>query len=385
MLNETGKKESMSMQEHFKNLIKLASSMHYGAMNHYKNSGFQYMDVPEIVGITGSCENVDTLFRVSSNLDVPLYFTQTGQLALEQALQYSSSVYTVVHSGRDEALEDNRHLRQFRLIEEEFDCSCLHTTRETYDEEAMYEEMLRHIENATKALISQVLKDHEELLNDYYKRDTQNLRSILARPYLRITYEDAITLLTQNGFESLAFGDDLEAEHEARIVELVNKANNYGNTLPEFSPVLIMKYPKEIKFFNMKVSDTDPRVVLSADCVFPYSGEAVGSSVREHDGIKLLVRLLTSKMFRILESNGGSYEDFKWYIEDMIIAQKTLPHAGFGIGSERIMQFILGFEDIRQSSLMSLMAKQTKDWMPQAEKQKACAKETADIPAQVEA
>lgn len=378
--------ERKRYMQHFKNLIKLSSSLHYSAMSHYKHMGFQYMDVPAIVGITGSCENVDTLFKIKSRVDAPLYFTQTGQLALEQALQYSPGVYTIIHSGRDEEIEDARHLRQFRLVEEEFDCSLINMARENYDEELMYEELLKHIEEATKAMVAGVLTDHEETLNTFYHRNTVNLKNILARPYLRIAYEDAVELLKVNGFDGLKFGDDLEAEHEAKVVELVNIANNYGTQLAEFSPVLIMRYPKEIKFFNMKVSDKDPRVVLSADCVFPYSGEAVGSAVREHDGIKLLVRLLTSNMFRILQDNGGRYEDFKWYVEDMIIAQKTQPHAGYGIGSERILQFILGSTDIRQCSIMSLMANQTRDWLPLSEKQKSETKATmtAEVTIEVE-
>lgn len=71
-----------------------------------------------------------------------------------------------------------------------------------------------------------------------------------------------------------------------------------------------MKYPKEIKFFNMKVSERDSRVVLSADLILPVAGEAVGSAVREHDGKKLKERLLTSTMFHLHKERGGRYEDF---------------------------------------------------------------------------
>jgi hypothetical protein len=91
-------------------------------------------------------------------------------------------------------------------------------------------------------------------------------------------------------------------------------------------------------------------------------------------------------MFRILQDNGGRYEDFKWYVEDMIIAQKTQPHAGYGIGSERVLQFILGSSDIRQCSIMSLMATQTRDWLPLAEKQKSEARTevVSEVPIEVQ-
>lgn len=140
------------------------------------------------------------------------------------------------------------------------------------------------------------------------------------------------------------------------------QTKGYGRSVREWSPVFIMRYPKEIKFFNMKVSESDPRVVLSADCIFPYSGESVGSAVREHDGVKLLVRLLTSTMYKLHEHRGGTYNDFSWYTEGMILSQKTLPHAGYGIGNERVIQFILGHDDIRKCSLFSLLSAQTGDW-----------------------
>ncbi len=347
----------------FRALIQMYSSLTYGSMEYYKNLGLQYVDVPAIVGITGACENVDTLFRVGNRCGLPLFFTQTGQLALEQVLQGSHGVYTIINSGRDEELEDERHLRQFRLTEEEFDCASLGMTRESYDEEIMYEALLEHIESATKAMIRAVVDDNHSVLNSEFARNPSDLKSILSKPYLRVTYDEAIRMLQKNGFERIKFGDDLESRHEAKVVELLNKAElGSESTIETWSPVLIMKYPKEIKFFNMKVSTTDPRVVLSADCVFPYSGESVGAAVREHDGIKLLVRLLTSRMYRLHEARGGTYEDFQWYTEGMILAEKTLPHAGYGIGNERIMQFVLGVEDIREISILSLISAETKDW-----------------------
>ncbi len=351
--------------DHLSALTEIASSLFYGTIDHYKKLGLTYADVPEIVGITGACENVDTLFKVGNRLDLPLFFTQTGQLALEQTLQHAHGAYTIIHSGRDEEVEDERHLRQFRLTEEEFDCSFGKMTRDTYDEEKMYETLLTHIELATKAMIRSVLLANKTALSSYFKRDVDALKDILVRPYPRILYEDAVTLLQANGYPGLQFGDDLGAEQEAKVVEVVNKTTKgYGKSIGECSPVLIMRYPKEIKFFNMKVSEKDPRVVLSADCIFPYSGESVGSAVREHDGVKLLVRLLTSTMYKLHEQRGGKYEDFKWYTEGMIIAKKTLPHAGYGIGNERIIQFLLGARDIRTCSTFSMLEHQTGDWDP---------------------
>ena len=339
---------------HFANLVKINASLNEGARENYQKSGLTYVDVPEIVGITGACENVDTLFKVGNSLDIPLFFTQTGQLSLEQALQSFHGTFTVIHSGRDEELEDERHLRQFRLTEEEFDCTLAGMTRKSYDEEIMFESLLNHIQNSVQGMIKAVLKDNSHVLKNTYKRDIAKLKQATRTNFLRINYEEAVKLLNKNGFNKLKFGDDLKADHERVVVKLLNQ--NKAEL-----PVFIMRYPKEIKFFNMKVSTKDPRVVLSADLIFPYSGEGTGSAVREHDFNKLNKRLLTSTMYRLHLERGGTYKDFGWYLK-IIKKQGTNPHAGYGIGNERVLQYIFGEKDIRNVSLFSLLNRESQDW-----------------------
>src|SRR5689334_10954227 len=120
-----GKAKSLEFKDHVHHLVMINEALNYGAADNYKKRNLTYVDVPEIVGITGACENVDTLFKISNHMDLPLFFTQTGQLALEQALQTIHGAWTVIHSGRDEEEEDERHLRQFRLTEEEMDCTMI--------------------------------------------------------------------------------------------------------------------------------------------------------------------------------------------------------------------------------------------------------------------
>jgi asparaginyl-tRNA synthetase len=344
-------------KDHFANMVRINQSLNAGAAKSYAERGHVYVDVPSIVGITGACENVDTLFRVGNQLGLNLYFTQTGQLSLEQALQSFPGVWTVIQSGRDER-EDNRHLRQFRLTEEEFDSTTLGMTRATYDEDVMYEALLANIQGTVQAMLARVLDDNEDLLATVYGRDVRRLRQAATTDFLRISYEDAVRLLQRDGHPGLSFGDELRAEEEARIVALLN-----GDRTE--LPVLIMKYPKEIKFFNMKVSTRDPRVCLSADLIFPYSGEGVGSSVREHDFNRLRDRLLTSTMYALHTQRGGRYEDFKWYL-DIMEREATNPHAGYGIGNERVLQYLFGESDIRNVSTFSLLNVQTRDWDTEA-------------------
>lgn len=349
----TGKR-LIAFNDHFANVVRINEDLGTGAAENYRRRNMAYVDVPEIVGITGACENVDTLFKVGNRQDLPLFFTQTGQLSLEQALQSFPAVWTVIHSGRDEELEDKRHLRQFRLTEEEFDATTIGMSREAYDEDVMYEALLQNIQDTIQSMLMQVLKHHARVLDNTYHRDIQKLFHAATAPFHRIAYEDAIALLQQNGHPEVRFGDDLKAEHEAQIVALLNTA---GTELPAF----IMKYPKEIKFFNMKVSAKDPRVCLSADLILPYAGEACGSSVREHDFVRLRDRLLTSKMYELHLARGGTYSDFRWYL-NIMEEEGTQPHAGYGIGNDRVLQYIFAEKDIRKSSLFALLNQQTGDW-----------------------
>lgn len=342
--------KNISSKDHFHNLVKVNENLNIGAAEYYQQLGLTYVDVPSIVGITGACENIDTLFNVKSRVNTPLFFTQTGQLSLEQSLQSLSGVYTVITSGRDEEEEDERHLRQFRLTEEEFDCTMAGMDKKDYNEENMFNALLTHIQGTVVAIITRVLKHNKKAL-ERYGRDVEQLERALKKNFLRIPYEDAILLLQKNGYPKIKFGDDLKAKQEAKIVELLNKKG-------EELPVFITKYPKEIKFFNMKVSERDPRVVLSADLVFPYAGEGTGAAVREHNFARLKNRLLGSKMFEIHKKRGGTIDDFKWYF-DIIESEATNPHAGYGIGNERVLQYIFGAKDIRSVSLFALLGKQT--------------------------
>jgi asparaginyl-tRNA synthetase len=353
-LTVNNRKITLDFKSHFGNLVKVNEGLNFGAAQNYRSRNMVYVDVPEIVGITGACENVDTLFKIGNHSDLPLFFTQTGQLSLEQALQSFSGVWTVIHSGRDEEIEDERHLRQFRLTEEEFDSSTVGMTRKNYDEDKMYEALLVNIQKTIRSMIKGALGNSGKVLKTVYKRDIEKLHFVLTNDFLRITYEDCIKLLRRNGFPNVSFGDDLKSEHEAKIVKLMNK-----NTTE--LPIFIMKYPKEIKFFNMKVSTLDSRVCLSADLIFPYAGEGTGASVREHEFEKLRDRLMTSTMYRLHLKRGGKYEDFKWYL-DIMEKEATNPHAGYGIGNDRVLQYIFGEKDIRNTSLFSLFNSQTGDW-----------------------
>jgi len=169
--------------------------------------------------------------------------------------------------------------------------------------------------------------------------DKERIQKMVQKPFARMTYRDAVKLLQEKGF-SVQFGDDLKHDHEAALVEHMGK------------PTFIMKYPESIKFFNMRRDRDDPEVVQSADLLLPYSGEAVGSAVREEDPKLLVKKLVESPMFKMHQERGGTLKEFKWYLD--AVEAEPVPHAGCGIGLTRVTQCILGRTDIRKCTTYAM-------------------------------
>jgi asparaginyl-tRNA synthetase len=137
-------------------------------------------------------------------------------------------------------------------------------------------------------------------------------------------------------------GDDLKSKHEKILAEKLGK-----------KPLFITHFPVEIKFFNMKTNRKNSKVVNSTDLILPGSGEAVGAAEREYEYQVLLEKLEKSMMLKQLEKRGGSIKDFEWYLNFYKKYGKTL-HAGFGMGLNRVTQFVLGWDDIRASTVFPL-------------------------------
>ncbi len=247
------------------------------------------------------------------------YLVQTGQLYLEAWIPRLKRVWCAGPSFRAEPHVDERHLCEFPLVEMELECD--------------FQELLSHIERLICGMVNQAGNDVRNKL-ETMNIDTGPLRN-LKPPLGRITYSQAIEdLRARYGLE---WGADLKAEHEKHLVEL------YGN-----QPLFITHYPEPIKFFNMKNNGDDPRVVNSADLILPHSGEAVGSAEREHRPDRLLEKLRKSSMLRMLEARGGSLQDFDWYIQQL--RRESVPHAGCGIGLNRVTQYVLQESDIRRTT-----------------------------------
>jgi asparaginyl-tRNA synthetase len=303
-------------------IARIEASLLSGARKYFEENSFVEITVPHITRATGACENVATMFEIDF-FGERRYMAQTGQLYLEVMTPYLGKVWAIGPSFRAEEKVDERHLIEFTLLEIEFG--------------GKFDQLLAHIEGTLMSMISEVLAKRTEDLKTLGV-DIGRLRKV-SKPFKRITYTDAVELLEGDG---VRWGDDLKSQHEKRLVEYM------GNL-----PLFITHYPKAIKFFNMKENVINPELVDSADLILPYSGEAVGAAEREFEYEKLVKRLLDSSMFRLLKERGGGIEDFGWYL-NFYKEFGGCPHSGCGIGLGRVMQFILGIDDIRGSTVWAV-------------------------------
>lgn len=303
---------------------------------HLEKEGFVEIFPPRIVRASGACENVNTLFEVSSNKDFEwfgetkkyqAYLAQTGQLYLEAFVPYLRKVYCVGPSFRAETGSDNRHLTEFQMMEIEF--------------AGNFDKLLAEIEGFVYSIVQSLIKLPEAKQEEMGLSEAHIARLKKTKPvFPKLTYDEAIEKL------GLEWGDDISSKKEA---ELVAQFSDH--------PVFITRYPdpmwdhkKEIeveKFFNMLPDPEHPGLVLSADLILPIAGEAVGSAARVDDPKTLVKRLAGSKMFKRLVEMGGNMDDFRWYIEHS--KEKMVPHAGCGFGMSRILRWIAGADDIKNA------------------------------------
>jgi asparaginyl-tRNA synthetase len=277
----------------------------------------------------GGIDFTKDFFGKAANLTV------SGQLEAELAALALSKVYTFGPTFRAENSNTTRHLAEFWMIEPEV-AFC-----DINDDMDLAEDMLKYVidyalEHCMDDLLFLSKRLEEEEKNkkaeDRSMELIEKLRFVLDNPFERITYTEAIDILKNSNhnkkkkFQYLIedWGADLQSEHERYLVEKHYK-----------KPVILTDYPKNIKAFYMKQND-DGKTVRAMDVLFPQIGEIIGGSQREEDYTKLATRM---------EEMHIPEESMWWYLETRKFG--TVPHAGFGLGFERLMLFITGMGNIR--------------------------------------
>lgn len=274
----------------------------------FARHGFKKVDPPILTPT--SAEGTTTLFH-TKYFDEDAYLSQSGQLYMEAAAMALGRVFSFGPTFRAEKSKTRRHLIEFWMIEPEMAF-------------VDHEENLRIQEQFVSDVVQHVLQNCRREL-EFLKRDVSKLENVKP-PFPRITYDEAIKLLQENGFE-IEWGEDFGAPHETFIAEQYDK------------PVFITHYPTELKAFYMKPDPTRPEVVLCADLIAPEGyGEIIGGSQRIDDPE------LMEQRFR---EHGLSFEDYKWYLD--LRKYGTVPHSGFGLGLERTVAWISGTEHVRET------------------------------------
>ncbi|MDJ0795669.1 MAG: asparagine--tRNA ligase [Calothrix sp. MO_167.B12] len=301
----------------------------------FQSRGFMWVHTPIITA--SDCEGAGELFSVSS-LDLkniprtdtqavdysqdffgrPTYLTVSGQLEAEIMAMAFSNVYTFGPTFRAENSNTSRHLAEFWMVEPEMAFCDLHGDMD------LAEAFLKHI-------FQYVMEKCPEDMEFFNKRIDNTVlataENIINNQFERITYTEAVKLLEKadTKFEyPVSWGLDLQSEHERYLCEQEFK-----------KPVIVSDYPVEIKAFYMRLND-DGKTVSAMDILAPKIGEIVGGSQREER-----LDVLENR----IKAQGMEPEDLWWYMD--LRRYGTVPHAGFGLGFERLVQFMTGMGNIR--------------------------------------
>lgn len=242
----------------------------------------------------------------------PGYLSQTAQLYLEALLFPNERVYAITPSFRAEKSRTPRHLTEYTHLEAELAWTDLDGLMDFV--ERMMVETLHELARRRPAELKQLGREPDELL-------------ALAAPFPRLSYAEALDRLSTQGFD-LRWGSDLGTAEERAL------------TLQERSPIFVTRYPVELKAFYMLRSPNDVRTVEATDLLAPEGyGEIVGASARETDVHRLVERL---------KATGADPAEYEWYLD--LRRHGSVPHAGFGLGVERIVRWVLRLEHIRDAT-----------------------------------
>ncbi|AQP53039.1 asparagine--tRNA ligase [Vagococcus penaei] len=264
--------------------------------------------------LTGSAPEGTTELFETDYFGEPAYLSQTGQLYLEAAAMAFGKVFSFGPTFRAEKSKTRRHLTEFWMMEPEMAF-------------VSQDESLEIQEEYVAFMITKVLENCDYAL-DVLERDKDLLKKYTELPFPRISYDEAVELLQQNGFEDITWGDDFGSPHETFI------ANHFEK------PVFILNYPKSMSPFYMKPHPTREDVVIRADLIAPEGyGEIIGGSERAI-GYDYIVEQI--------EKDGLDRKDYEWYLD--LQKYGPVPHSGFGLGLERTVTWVCGIDHVREAS-----------------------------------
>lgn len=315
-------------------VTRVRNALAYATHKFFQERQFLYIHTPIITG--SDCEGAGKMFGVTT-LDLhkvpmndgkvdytqdffekPTFLTVSGQLDAEAYACALSDVYTFGPTFRAENSNTSRHLAEFWMIEPEMAFADIN------DDQDLAEAYIKYVLSYVMEHCHEDMEFFEKFIS---KGLIERLRHVIETPFERVSYTYAVRILERadKKFEfPVQWGIDLQSEHERFLAE-------------EFfmKPVILTDYPKRIKAFYMRLNDDD-KTVAAMDVIVPKIGEIVGGSQREERLDFLEARLKEEQL---------PPEEYQWYLD--LRKYGSVPHAGFGVGFERLIQFATGLENIR--------------------------------------
>ena len=289
-------------------ILKVRHEIIRAVRDFFDSNGFTLVDAP--IFTPAACEGTTTLFE-TQYFDEKAYLTQSGQLYMEAAAMALGKVYCFGPTFRAEKSKPRRHLTEFWMVEPEVAFADL-------------DDDMRLAEDFLSAIVRRVLENKKEELK-ILERDTAPLEKITP-PFPRISYDDAVKMLKDKGI-AFEYGTDLGGTDETVISEAFEK------------PVMVHRYPAEVKAFYMKQDPRDPSKALCMDVLAPEGiGEIIGGGQREDDYDTLVAKIRKHNL---------PPEAFDWYLD--LRKYGTVPHSGFGLGIERTVGWICGLPHVRET------------------------------------
>jgi asparaginyl-tRNA synthetase len=291
-------------------ILKIRSTV-FGAIDEYfRKEGFYEYQSPIFQGM--QAEGGSTLFECNY-FGKPIYLAQTWQLYAEPAIFALEKIYTIAPSFRAEKSKTSRHLTEYWHAEMEVAW-------------ATFKDIQDYGESLIKHVVSRVLEKNREDLK-ILERDAAILENVANKPFIRMTYDDALKVLKSKCKIDIEWGKDLRTIEEDELSKL---HDNF---------VIVTNYPKIVKAFYMKETEGNPEVVNGCDFVAPEChGEIIGGSERESDIEKIKARLT---------EQGEDPEKYTFYLDTRRYG--SVPHGGFGMGVERLVSWICKLDNIKDA------------------------------------
>ncbi|MCL2888771.1 MAG: asparagine--tRNA ligase [Elusimicrobia bacterium] len=289
-------------------ILKVRDEIITAIRDFFREREFTLVDSPILT--PAACEGKSTLFE-TDYFDEKAYLSQSGQLYAEAAAMALGKVYCFGPTFRAEKSKTRRHLTEFWMVEPEVAFNDLNDNMELAEDFIVY-------------IIGRVLRNRRAELQ-LLERDISKLEKV-KKPFPRISYTEAIKILNDLG-NPTEWGGDIGGDEETLVSSKFDR------------PVIIHRYPTDIKAFYMKRDPQDPKVVLAMDVIGPEgAGELIGGSQREDDYDALLARIKEQDL---------PVEAFDWYLD--LRKYGSVPHSGFGMGVERMVRWICGLHHVRET------------------------------------